>query len=412
MFKSKYSSLDRFLKYVTFDTQSIGGSKVTPSTPGQKVLADVLAEELKAMGVPEVSCDEHAYVLASLPSNTKKKVPAIGFIAHIDTATEISGKDVKPRIVENYDGGDIKLNDEHTMSPSVFPSLLDHKGMDLVVTDGTTLLGADDKAGIAEIMGAVEYLIKHPEIEHGDVKIAFTPDEEVSHGASLLDLKKFGADFAYTIDGGEVGEITYENFNACQAIVKIHGRAVHPGSSKNKMLNAVMLGLEYVSMFPVYETPATTEGREGYYHCLGFVGETEEATLKFIIRDHCSKKFEERKEFMRKVTEWMKGKYGAERFELEIIEQYRNMREKLVGHEEVIEILEEAVRELGYTPVARAARGGTDGAALSWRGLPCPNFYIGGFNAHGRFEYIPVQNIEAATDTVIKILELAVKRAG
>lgn len=413
MMKSKYSSLDRFLKYATFDTQSVEGAPTVPSTPGQLVFAKYLAKELEALGLKDVKCTEHAYVTATLPGNTKKKVPAIGFIAHMDTATELTGKDVKPRIVEGYDGGDIVLNKEQNivMSPKDFPFMEDCKGMDLVVTDGTTLLGADNKAGIAEIVGAVEYLIQHPEIEHGDVKIAFTPDEEVSHLAALLDIKEFGADFAYTIDSGPIGEVSYENFNACAATLEIKGRAVHPGKSKNMMLNAVMMGVEFCNLLPPAETPATTEGYEGYYHCLGFNAETEHATLKFIIRDHDTKKFEARKVFMQRATKWMQDKYGEDRFTLTIRDQYRNMRDKLEGHMHIVDTMIEAMRELGIAPKNLPMRGGTDGAALSWRGLVTPNYFTGGYNYHGRYEFIPVQAMELASDMMIKILELYVRKS-
>ena len=414
MMKSKYSTLDRFLKYVTFDTQSIEGAETVPSTPGQFDLARYLVEELNGLGLKDVKLSNNAYVTATLPGNTKKKVPAIGFIAHMDTATELTGKDVKPRIVEDYDGGDIVLNKELgvVLSPNDFPFMKDCVGMDLVVTDGTTLLGADNKAGIAEIIGAVQYLIEHPEIEHGDVKIAFTPDEEVSHLASLLDIEAFGADFAYTIDSGPIGEVSYENFNAARATVHIKGRAVHPGKSKGFMLNAVTMGIELCQLFPPAETPATTAGYEGYYHCLIFDAETEKATLSFIIRDHDAEKFEARKAFMQKAVRWMQDKYGEDRFTLVMKDQYRNMRDKLEGHMHIVDTMIEAMKELGIEPINLPMRGGTDGAALSWRGLVTPNFFTGGYNYHGRFEFIPVQAMELATDTMIKILELYVRKAG
>ncbi len=415
MMQSKYSALDRFLKYVTFDTQSVEGADTVPSTPGQLELAKYLAKELEDLGLADVRLTEHAYVTATLPGNTKKKVPAIGFIAHMDTATELTGKDVKPRIVENYDGGDIVLNKELgvVLSPRDFPFMQDCVGMDLVVTDGTTLLGADNKAGIAEIVGAVEYLIRHPEIEHGDVKIAFTPDEEVSHLAGLLDIEAFGADFAYTIDSGPIGEVSYENFNAAGATVHIKGRAVHPGKSKNMMLNAVTMGIELCQLFPPAETPATTEGYEGYYHCLSFDAITEEATLKFIIRDHDSRKFEERKAFMERAVRWMQEKYGEDRFTLAMRDQYRNMRDKIDGENmHIVDTMIEAMEELGITPKNIPMRGGTDGAALTWRGLITPNYFTGGYNYHGRYEFIPVQAIELATDVMIKILELYVRKAS
>lgn len=410
-----YSTLERFLKYVTYDTQSVEGSPVVPSSPGQLVLAEELGKELKVLGLEDVEVTDNAYLTATLSSNTKKKnVPSVGFIAHIDTATELTGKDVKPRIVENYRGCDIVLNEKEKVVLSVddFPFLEDCIGQDLVVTDGTTLLGADNKAGIAEIIGAVDYLIQHPEIEHGEVKIAFTPDEEVSHLARLLDIEKFGADFAYTLDGGPVGEICYENFNAAGATVEIQGRAVHPGKSKGLMLNAVVMGQELCALFPPAETPATTEGYEGYYHCLSFSGTTDLATLKFIIRDHDTPKFEARKAFMERAVKWMQDKYGKERFTLALNDQYRNMADKLKDNMEIVDIALDAMKELNIVPKIIPMRGGTDGAALSWRGLITPNIFTGGYNYHGRFEFIPVQAMEKATEMVLKILELCVRRAG
>lgn len=409
-----YSTLDRFLKYVTFDTQSVEGLQTVPSSPGQFELARWLVKELEELGLADIKLSEHAYVTATLPANTDKKIPAIGFIAHMDTATEVSGKNVKPRIVEAYGGGDIVLNKAEgiVLSPADFPFMKDCIGLDLVVTDGTTLLGADNKAGIAEIMGAVQYLLEHPEIEHGDMKIAFTPDEEVSHLAALLDIEEFGAEFAYTVDSGPVGEVCYENFNAAMATVHIKGRAVHPGKSKGLMLNAIVMAQELCALFPSAETPAHTSGYEGYFHCLSFHGETEEACLKFLIRDHDTKLFEERKEFMRRAVKWMRDKYGENRFSLEIKEQYRNMAEKLAGNMDIVDTMIEAMRELGIETKVIAMRGGTDGAALSWRGLPTPNFFTGGYNYHGRYEFIPVQSMEKATSAIIKILELYAKKAS
>ncbi|MDR3331850.1 MAG: peptidase T [Synergistaceae bacterium] len=411
----KYSALDRFLKYVTFDTQSAEDSKAVPSTPGQFELARYLARELEELGLKDARVSEHAYVTATLPGNTKKKnVPSIGFVAHMDTATELTGKDVKPRIVKNYDGGDIVLNEAEgiVLSPKEFSNLESCKGLDLVVTDGTTLLGADDKAGIAEIIGAVDYLVHHPEIEHGKVVIAFTPDEEVGHLAAFLDIEKSGADFAYTLDGGPLGEVGYENFNAASATVRIKGRAVHPGTSKGVMLNAVVLGQELNALFPPSETPATTEGYEGYYHCLGFNAVTDEATLKYLIRDHDKNSFEGRKGFLKKAVGWMRDKYGEDRFTLTINDQYRNMAEKIAGHEHIVDTMLEAMKELGIEPRIIPLRGGTDGAALTWRGLITPNFFAGSCNCHGRYEFLPVQYMERAVDVILKILELYVKKAA
>ncbi|MDR1731195.1 MAG: peptidase T [Synergistaceae bacterium] len=414
-----YSTLERFLKYVTYDTQSVDGASTVPSSPGQLVLAKALGEELKALGLKDVEVTEHAYVTATLPSNVadaakKKKVPAVGFVAHLDTATEVTGKDVKPRVVKNYQGGDIVLSEKENvvLSPGDFPYLEDYKGQDIVVTDGTTLLGADNKAGVAEIVGAVDWLLQHPEIEHGDVKLAFTPDEEVGHLAKLLDIEKFGADFAYTLDGGAVGEACWENFNAANATVTIKGRAVHPGKSKGLMLNAVTMGREFCALFPPAETPEHTEGYEGYYHCLSFQGTTEAATLKFLIRDHDTPRFEARKQFMEKAVNWMKDKYGGDRFTLSLRDQYRNMADKVKGHEHIVETALAAMRELGIEPFIVPMRGGTDGAALSWRGLITPNLFTGGHNYHGRFEFIPVPSLEKGTELVLKILELYVKKAA
>ena len=407
-----YSTLEHFLKYVTYDTQSKEDAGVVPSTPGQWDLAREMEKELKDRGLKDVSISEHAYVTATLPSNSKKKLPAIGFIAHMDTATEASGKDVKARVVKGYDGGDVVLNEKLNvvLSPNDFPFMKKYVGQDLVVTDGTTLLGADNKAGMAEIMGAVDWMLEHPEFEHGDVKVAFTPDEEVSELASGLDIEKFGADFAYTLDGGPIGEVAYENFNAASAVVTIEGRAVHPGTAKGLMLNAVMLGHELLSLLPASETPATTEKYEGYFHCLGFEGETEKATLRFIIRDHDKQKFEARKKFMERCVKWLQDKYGADRFQLEMKDQYYNMAEKLKGHMDIVDTAVEAMKALDITPFFIPMRGGTDGAALSWRGLITPNLFTGGHNYHGRFEFIPVQVMEKATSMVLKILELYAKK--
>ncbi|MBQ9565333.1 MAG: peptidase T [Synergistaceae bacterium] len=410
-----YSTLEHFLKYVTYDTQSKEDAGTVPSTPGQWDLAREMERELRDRGLKDVTISDHAYVTATLPANTDKagKVPAIGFIAHMDTATEASGKDVKARIVENYDGGDVTLNEKLNvvLSPKDFPFMKNYVGQDLVVTDGTTLLGADNKAGMAEIMGAVDWLLEHPEFEHGPVKLAFTPDEEVSELASGLDIEKFGADFAYTLDGGPIGEICYENFNAASAVISIEGRAVHPGTAKGLMLNAVMLGHELLSLLPASETPATTEKYEGYFHCLSFEGETEKATLRFIIRDHDREKFEARKKFMEKCVKWLNDKYGENRFKLEMKDQYYNMAEKLQGHMDIVDTAVEAMKALDITPFFIPMRGGTDGAALSWRGLITPNLFTGGHNYHGRFEFIPVQVMEKATSMVLKILELYAKAA-
>ena len=407
-----YTTLEHFLDYVKYDTQSdelAWKAGKVPSTPGQWELAREMVKELTERGFKDVSLSENCYVMGTLPSNTSKKLPAIGFIAHMDTAAEASGKDVKARVVKNYDGGDVVLNEalKVILSPEDFPFMKNYVGHDLVVTDGTTLLGADDKAGMAEIMGAVDWLIAHPEFEHGDVKVAFTPDEEVSELAGHLDIEKFGADFAYTLDGGEIGEVSYENFNAASAVLKIHGRSVHPGSAKGLMISAVTLGNEFLLMLPPFETPATTEKYEGYYHCLNFTGDTENATLRFIIRDHNTEKFEARKKFFTKCVNWLRDKYGAERFELELVDQYHNMYEKVKDHMEIVELPVNAMKAIGINPFFKAMRGGTDGAALSLRGLITPNLFIGGHNYHGRYEFISVQVMEKASELIIKMLELA-----
>ncbi|MBQ9595379.1 MAG: peptidase T [Synergistaceae bacterium] len=404
-----YTTLEHFLKYVSYDTQSDENSGKVPSTPGQWELAREIERELNERGLHDVSVSEYCYVMGTLPANTSKEIPAIGFIAHMDTAAEASGKNVKPRIVKNYDGGDIQLNEKIILSPQDFPFMKNYIGDDLIVTDGTTLLGADDKAGIAEIMGAVDWLIAHPEIKHGDVKVAFTPDEEIGELAKNLDIQKFGADFAYTIDGGALGEVSYENFNAASAVLKIHGRSVHPGSAKGLMLSAITLGNEFLLMLPSSETPAATEGHEGFYHCLTFKADTEDAELRFIIRDHDMTKFESRKKFFVKCVDWLRDKYGAEHFELEMHDQYYNMLEKVKDHMNIVELPVNAMKELGIKPFFTATRGGTDGAALSWRGLITPNIFAGGHNYHGRFEFISVQVMEKATAVILKMIELAGK---
>ena len=409
-----YTTLEHFLKYVTYDTQSdekAGLAGKVPSTDTQWELAREMEKELNERGFQNVSVSDKCYVMGTLPANTDRKIPAIGFITHMDTAAEASGKNVKARVVHNYDGGNIVLNEALNiiMSPDDFPFMKDYVGHDLVVTDGTTLLGGDDKAGMAEVMGAVDWIIAHPEFEHGKICVAFTPDEEISELASHLDIEKFGADFAYTLDGGAIGEVSYENFNAASATVKIHGRSVHPGSAKGLMLSAVTMGCELLSMLPAHETPATTEKYEGYYHCLTFNGDTENAELHFIIRDHDMKKFEGRKKFLADCVEWMRRKYGAERFDLEMHDQYYNMLEKVKGHMDIVELPVKAMKEIGIEPFFKAMRGGTDGAALSYRGLITPNIFIGGHNYHGRFEFVSVQVMEKASETVIKILELAAK---
>lgn len=402
----------RFIGYTAVDTQSDENSESVPSTAKQKNLAVLLKNELENMGLEEVSMDDMGYVYASLPANTDAKIPVIGFISHMDTSPSMSGENVKPRIVENYDGGDILLNAEQNivLSPSLFPELLRHKGEDLIVTDGTTLLGADDKAGIAEIISAVEYLQNHPEIKHGKVRVGFNPDEEIGMGAAHFDVAKFGCEFGYTVDGGEVGEMEFENFNAAKAVFKIQGLEVHPGYAKGKMVNASLLAAELISMFPADETPATTEGYEGFYHIVGLSGEVDNATAVFIIRDHDRAKFEARKAFALSVAEKMNEKYGENTVTATVTDQYYNMKEQIDKAPYVVDLACEAMKLAGVEPVKVPIRGGTDGAQLSFKGLPCPNLFAGGMNFHGRYEWVPVQSMEKAMMTVVRIIELCAKR--
>jgi len=401
--------VDRFLKYVSFDTQSSEETYETrPSTAKQMLLAEALKAEMEDMGLKEISLDEHAYVMATLPANTDEPIPTIGFIAHLDTSPDMSGADVRPRIVKKYDGKDIVLNETENvvLSPAMFPELLRHQGEDLIVTNGLTLLGADDKAGIAEIMTAIQYLMDHPEIKHGKIRIAFNPDEEIGMGASMFDVAKFGCEWAYTMDGGEEGELEYENFNAAGAKVIIKGRNVHPGYAKNKMLNAGLIAMEFAGMLPVVERPEHTEGYEGFFHLTGMNGTVEEASLSYIIRDHCTKKFDERLKKMQEITDYLNNKYGEGTVTLEIKQQYRNMREIVEKQMHIVELAERAMKEVGITPNVHPIRGGTDGAQLSFKGLPCPNVFAGGFNFHGRYEWIPIQSMEKAVQVIVKIAEL------
>lgn len=403
---------ERFLKYVTFDTQSDETTGVTPSTPKQMVFAQYLKTELEALGLEEISLDENGYLFATLPANTPRNIPVIGFIAHMDTSPDMSGTHVKPRIVPTYDGTDITLcqEDRIILSPEQFPELLEHKGEDLIVTDGHTLLGADDKAGIAEIISAIAYLKAHPEIEHGKIRIGFNPDEEIGLGAHRFDVEKFGCKWAYTMDGGEVGELEFENFNAASAKVHIKGRNVHPGYAKNKMINSQLAANEYISLLPAHETPATTSGYEGFYHLIGMKGEVESTTLSYIIRDHDRQKFEERKAFMQQCAEEINRKYGNELVSIELKDQYYNMRQQVEPLMHIIDIAFAAMQEAGVEPKVKAIRGGTDGAQLSFKGLPCPNIFAGGLNFHGRYEFIPVQSMEKAMNVIVKIAELTAKR--
>ncbi len=400
--------VERFLKYVSFDTQSAEDSETTPSTEKQWVLARYLKEELEGIGLTEVEIDEHAYVYATLPANTDKPLPTVGFIAHMDTSPDCSGKDVKPRIVKDYDGGDIVLDEAAGIvtSPKKFPELLDHVGEDIIVTDGHTLLGADDKAGIAEIVQAMVYLIAHPEIKHGRIRVGFNPDEEIGLGAHRFNVEKFGCDFAYTMDGGELGELEFENFNAASAKVEVTGVSVHPGYAKNKMVNAARVATEYASLMPAAETPERTAEYEGFYHLLGMSGNVEKASLTYIIRDHDRARFEERKEYAAAVGELLNKKYGAGTVKVTLADQYYNMREKVEPVMHIIDTALDAMKDCGIQPRVRAIRGGTDGAQLSFKGLPCPNIFAGGLNFHGPHEFLPIPSLEKASMVVVKICEI------
>lgn len=403
------SVVDRFLKYVSFDTQSIENAPIVPSSPGQMDLAGKLAEEMNQLGMVDVSVDEHAYVLGTLPGNSDRAdVPSIGFIAHLDTAREVSGANVRPRMVRNYGGGDIVLNREEqiVLSPRDFPEMLNYEGQDMIVTDGTTLLGADDKAGIAIILAAVQHLAENPDIKHGPMKVCITPDEEVGHQAAMLDIDKFGADFAYTVDGGPLGDLNYMTFNAAKADITIHGRNVHPGKAKGKMINSVLIGSELVSMLPSDETPAMTEDFEGFYHILSFQGDVEKTELKYIIRDHDMKKFSERKKILEDAVVFLRNKYEEHILDLVMEDQYYNMAEHMKGSMHIVETAEKAMRAIDVEPRIEPVRGGTDGASLSARGLLTPNIFTGGHNFHGRFEYIPVPSMEKGVELVVKILEM------
>ena len=403
--------IDRFLRYVKFDTQSDDETNMTPSTPGQMEFARYLKKELEEMGLEEISPDDNGYLMASLPSNVDKAVPVVGFIAHLDTAPDMSGRHVNPRIVEKYDGGVITLNEKEgiQLSPEEFPEMLNYVGNDLIVTDGTTLLGADDKAGIAEIISAVAYLQAHPEVKHGKIRIAFNPDEEIGKGAHKFDVEHFGAEFGYTMDGGAVGELEYENFNAAGAKITIKGRNVHPGTAKRKMVNSIRVANQFIQMLPRWETPEHTEGYEGFYHLIGINGTVEETTLSYIIRDHDRARFESRKReiehLVRKTNEEYPGCCTAE-----IHDQYYNMREKIEPVIHIISLAEEAMRAAGVEPKVQPIRGGTDGAQLSFKGLPCPNIFAGGENFHGRYEYVPIQSMEKARDVVVNICRLLAER--
>ena len=399
---------ERFLKYVSFCTTSDEQTNMTPSTPGQMEFAKYLAAELKAIGMQEVTLDKNGYVMATLPANTEGK-PTIGFIAHMDTAPDASGKHVKARIVENYDGQDILLNAEKNIVFEVakYPEILDYKGQDIIVTDGTTLLGADDKAGLAEIVTACEYLIQHPEIQHGKIRVGFTPDEEIGQGADHFDVKKFGCDFAYTMDGGAVGELEYENFNAAGCKVKVHGVNVHPGYGYHKMINSMRIANHFAMMLPRWETPEHTQGYEGFYHLIAMNGTVEETTLQYIIRDHDRARFESRKREIEHLARKINQEYGEGTVEVELRNQYYNMREKVEPVMHIVTLVEEAMKEVGVTPKVQPIRGGTDGARLSFEGLPCPNIFAGGVNFHSRFEYLPIPSMEKAMEVILQIVRKA-----
>ena len=400
--------LERFLKYVSFDTQSDEESGVTPSSEGQMVFARYLQEELTGLGLQDVVLDANGYLYATLPANTDKELPTVGFIAHMDTSPDMSGKDVRPRIVRQYDGSDIVLcaDEGIVLSPQQFPELLDHRGEDLIVTDGKTLLGADDKAGIAEIVSAMVYLQEHPEIKHGKIRIAFNPDEEIGLGAHKFDVEAFGCDWAYTMDGGEVGELEFENFNAAAAKVIIKGRNVHPGYAKNKMLNSLRVANRFVSLLPAHEVPEHTEAYEGFYHLIGMSGEVEQTTLSYIIRDHDRARFEARKAEMVRLTAFINAEYGEGTATLELKDQYYNMRQQIEPVMHIIDTAFAAMKAAGVEPRVKAIRGGTDGAQLSFKGLPCPNIFAGGLNFHGRYEFVPIQSMEKALHVIVKIVEL------
>lgn len=405
--KTAMTVIDRFLDFVKYDTQSDELTNLTPSTPGQMEFAQHLEKILRDMNLAEISLDDNGYLMATLPSNISYDCPTVGFIAHVDTSPDMSGKHVSPRIVENYDGKDIILNKDLNivLSPKQFPELLDYIGNDLIVTDGTTLLGADDKAGIAEIISAIAWLQDHPEVKHGKIRIAFNPDEEIGLGAHKFDVKKFGCDFAYTMDGGAIGELEFENFNAASAKITIQGRNVHPGYAKHKMLNSIRIANQFIMMLPRWETPEHTEGYEGFYHLVGIEGSVEKTSLTYIIRDHDRDRFERRKKEIQHLVNKTNNEYPG-CCSLEIKDQYYNMREKIEPLMYIIDIVEEAMRASGVEPKVQPIRGGTDGAQLSFKGLPCPNIFAGGLNFHGRYEFVPIQSMYKAQEVIVNIAKI------
>ena len=404
--------LERFLKYVSIHTTSDENTGLVPSTPQQMEFAKILAEELKTMGMQDVSLDKKGYLMATLPSNIDKDIPTVGFISHLDTSPDMSGKNVKPRIVENYDGNDIILNEKENivLSPKQFPELTMYRGQSLVVTNGLTLLGADDKAGIAEIMTAMDYFIKNPDVKHGKVRIAFNPDEEIGLGAHHFDVEKFGCQFAYTMDGGEIGELEYENFNAAGAKVTFYGTNVHPGYAKNKMVNSMKIATKFMATVPANESPEYTDGYEGFYHLTGIGGDVEKTTVSYIIRDHDRKKFEERKAHLQMLVDKINSEFGDNTATLEVKDQYYNMKEKVEPVKYIVDIASEAIRQAGVEPKVKPIRGGTDGAQLSFKGLPCPNIFAGGHNFHGKYEFVPIQSMEKATEVVKNIIKIVANR--
>jgi len=409
----KQHIINRFISYVTIDTQSDPNSETTPSTTKQWDLANALVKELKAIGMQDVTIDENAYIMATLQSNVGHKVPTIGFISHFDTSPDFTGTNVKPKIVENYDGKDIILNekDDIVLSPDYFEDLLLYKGQTLITTDGTTLLGADDKAGITEIISAMEFLINYPEIKHGTIRVGFTPDEEIGRGAHKFDIHKFGADWAYTMDGSQVGELEFENFNAASAKVKVQGKIVHPGYAKGKMINSMYIASAFIDNLPRLETPEHTEGYQGFFHLHQIDGKVDETVLHYIIRDHDMDHFNARKEVMQKLANEINSEYGREVITIEIKDQYFNMKEKVEPVMHIVDIAEEAMKKLHIKPIIKPIRGGTDGSQLSYKGLPCPNIFAGGHNFHGRYEYVPVESIIKATEVICKIAELTAEKA-
>tara|TARA_B110000305_G_C19442211_1_gene642578 strand:+ start:60 stop:1295 length:1236 start_codon:yes stop_codon:yes gene_type:complete len=404
--------IDRFISYISIDTQSDPNNPEFPSTDKQWELARLLAKELKDIGMHEVELDENCYIMATLPSNVKYSVPTIGFVAHIDTSPDYTGTNINPQIIKDYGGTDILLNKKKNivLSPDYFEDLLLYKGQTLITTDGTTLLGADDKAGVTEIVSAMEYLINHPEIKHGEIRICFTPDEEVGKGAHLFDVKKFGAQWAYTLDGSQIGELEYENFNAASAVVNIEGKIVHPGYAKNKMINSVLIGQEFIAALPKNEIPQETSGYEGFFHLHTIQGEVEKTTLEYIIRDHDMELFQQRKKHFEKVATDLNRKWEQNLVQVEIKDQYFNMKEKLEPVMHIVDLAEQAMIEVGVTPLIKAIRGGTDGSQLSYKGLPCPNIFAGGHNFHGKYEYIPVESMIKAIEVIVKISELTAQK--